>query len=107
MAAAFKPLMPLDEAWSRLHAAVVEHLGPTPRSTDVVDSFDALGRVLAADIARARDLGFVIRLIGEADVEDTPEGPRLLLRHRSTGPGVPRRGHGHYGVPGRSDTGWP
>ena len=24
MAAAFKPLMPLDEAWSRLHAAVVE-----------------------------------------------------------------------------------
>ena len=41
--------MPLDEAWSRLHAAVVEHLGPTPRATDVVDSFDALGRVLAED----------------------------------------------------------
>ena len=50
MAAAFKPLMPLDEAWSRLHAAVVEHLGPTPRATDVVDSFDALGRVLAEDL---------------------------------------------------------
>ncbi len=56
MAAAFKPLMPLDEAWSRLHAAVVEHLGPTPRATDVVDSFDALGRVLAEDLVSAVDV---------------------------------------------------
>ena len=56
MAAAFKPLMPLDEAWSRLHAAVVEHLGQTPRSTDVVDSFDALGRVLAEDVVSTVDV---------------------------------------------------
>ena len=46
-------------------------------------SAEGIARVRAADIARARDLGFVIRLIGEADVEDD-EGaaPRLLQRVR-------------------------
>ena len=42
-------------------------------------STEGIARVRAADIARARDLGFVIRLIGEADVE---EGQRLLQRVR-------------------------
>ncbi|MFA9199739.1 MAG: homoserine dehydrogenase [Cypionkella sp.] len=41
-------------------------------------SAEGIARVRAADIARARDLGFVIRLIGEADVE----GGRLLQRVR-------------------------
>ncbi len=53
MVPVFKPLMPLDEAWSRLHAAVAEHLGKTPASTEWVDSFDALGRVLAQDVVSA------------------------------------------------------
>ncbi len=95
MAAAFKPLMPLDEAWSRLHAAVVEHLGPTPRATDVVDSFDALGRVLAEDLVSQVDVppldnsamdGYAVRaadlpLAGQADVEvavaSLPQGQRI------------------------------
>jgi len=42
-------------------------------------SAGGITRVRAADIARARDLGFVIRLVGEADVE---EGARLLQRVR-------------------------
>ncbi len=47
-------------------------------------------QVRAADIAQADALGFVIRLIGEADVEDTPEGPRLLQRVR---PCLVAKGH--------------
>ena len=95
MAAAFKPLMPLDEAWSRLHAAVVEHLGPTPRATDVVDSFDALGRVLAEDLVSAVDVppvdnsamdGYAVRaadlpLAGQAGADaatvSLPQGQRI------------------------------
>lgn len=46
--------------------------------------------VRAADIAQADALGFVIRLIGEADVEDTPEGPCLLQRVR---PCLVAKGH--------------
>jgi homoserine dehydrogenase len=46
-------------------------------------SCEGIGRVRAADIARARDLGFVIRLVGEADIEPGPDGaPRLLQRVR-------------------------
>ncbi|MGX7951098.1 homoserine dehydrogenase [Tsuneonella sp. HG249] len=46
-------------------------------------SAEGIARVRAADIARARDLGFVIRLIGEADVEgDGGAAPRLLQRVR-------------------------
>ncbi len=95
MAAAFKPLMPLDEAWSRLHAAVVEHLGPTPRATDVVDSFDALGRVLAEDLVskvdvppldnsamdgyavRAADLPLAGQAGADAAVVSLPQGQRI------------------------------
>jgi homoserine dehydrogenase len=39
-----------------------------------------IARVRAADIARARDLGFVIRLVGEADVECDPAGAARLLQ---------------------------
>ncbi|MFO6447038.1 homoserine dehydrogenase [Erythrobacter sp. NE805] len=47
-------------------------------------------RVRAGDIAQADALGFVIRLIGEADVEETAEGPRLLQRVR---PCLVAKGH--------------
>ncbi len=45
-------------------------------------SVSGITAVRAADIAQAGALGFVIRLIGEADVEETPEGARLLQRVR-------------------------
>lgn len=45
-------------------------------------SAEGIACVRAADIARARDLGFVIRLVGEADVEGGAGGPRLLQRVR-------------------------
>jgi len=47
-------------------------------------------QVRAADIAQADALGFVIRLIGEADVEDSPDGARLLQRVR---PCLVAKGH--------------
>lgn len=57
MAAAFKPLMPLDEAWSRLHAAVLAHVeGAGRRQAETVSSFEALGRVLARDIVSPVDV---------------------------------------------------
>lgn len=58
MAAAFKPLMPLDEAWSQLQMAVDRHVADTKgrRATDLVSSFDALGRVLAEDVVSAVDV---------------------------------------------------
>jgi homoserine dehydrogenase len=46
-------------------------------------STEGVARVRSADIARARDLGFVIRLVGEADIEPGPGGtPALLQRVR-------------------------
>jgi homoserine dehydrogenase len=47
-------------------------------------------QVRAADIAQADALGFVIRLIGEADVEETEAGERLLQRVR---PCLVAKGH--------------
>ena len=43
-------------------------------------SCEGIARVRAADIARARDLGFVIRLVGEADVSPHEAGPARLLQ---------------------------
>lgn len=43
-------------------------------------SCEGIARVRAADISRARDLGFVIRLIGEADVETDASGAQRLLQ---------------------------
>lgn len=89
MATAFKPLMPLDEAWTRLQAAVVEHLGRQPRSTESVDSFEALGRVLADDVVSAVDVppldnsamdGYAVRvadLAGTGAVPALPQGQRI------------------------------
>ncbi|MFT3856310.1 MAG: molybdopterin molybdotransferase MoeA [Aquabacterium sp.] len=50
--------MPLDEAWSRLQAAVVSHVGSAvgSRRVETVPSFDALGRVLAADVVSEVDV---------------------------------------------------
>lgn len=45
-----KPLMPLDEAWARLRDMVAQHVASNPLSTEIVDSFEALGRVLAQDL---------------------------------------------------------
>lgn len=39
-------------------------------------------QVRAADIAQADALGFVIRLIAEADIQHDPDGPKLLQRVR-------------------------
>ncbi|WP_126177320.1 homoserine dehydrogenase [Tsuneonella rigui] len=43
-------------------------------------SCEGIARVRAADIARARDLGFVIRLVGEADIESDGGGDARLLQ---------------------------
>lgn len=58
MATAFKPLMPLDEAWSSLRAAVEQHVSSAHgrRCTETLDSVDALGRVLAQDVVSPVDV---------------------------------------------------
>lgn len=54
---ALKPLMPLDEAWSRLQAAVQGHVAQGPGlDVEQVDSADALGRVLAEAVVSAVDV---------------------------------------------------
>lgn len=50
MAPVFKPLMPLDEAWSRLQHLALAHREAQPVATEWVDSFEALGRVLAQPV---------------------------------------------------------
>ena len=58
MATAFKPLMPLDEAWSNLRAAVEQHVAGAQgqRQTESVSSFEALGRVLAQAVVSPVDV---------------------------------------------------
>lgn len=58
MAAAFKPLMPLDEAWSQLREAVERHVNSQAgaRHTERVPSFEALGRVLAQSLTSPVDV---------------------------------------------------
>ncbi len=48
-----KPLMPLDDALRGLREALQAHEGP---ATDMVDSFEALGRVLAEDLVSPVDV---------------------------------------------------
>ncbi|ABC64847.1 homoserine dehydrogenase [Erythrobacter litoralis] len=43
---------------------------------------EGIRRVCAADIAQADALGYVVRLIGVADIEQSENGPRLLQRVR-------------------------
>ncbi len=47
-----KPLMPLDQAWARLAKAVKAHVdaAPSGRTTERIDSLNALGRVLAESV---------------------------------------------------------
>lgn len=45
-----KPLMSLDEALARLRDMVEQHVASNPLVTENVDSFEALGRVLAQDL---------------------------------------------------------
>ncbi|HYR24325.1 MAG TPA: gephyrin-like molybdotransferase Glp [Aquabacterium sp.] len=91
MATAFKPLMPLDEAWTRLQAAVVEHLGQQPRSTESVDSFEALGRVLATEVVSTVDVppldnsamdGYAVRVADLAGAGEAGEVPALPQAQR-------------------------
>jgi len=56
MAPVFKPLMPLDEAWSRLKDAALAHRAAQPPLTERVDSFEALGRVLAQSLTSGVDV---------------------------------------------------
>lgn len=58
MATAFKPLMPLDEAWIKLRAAVEQHVAGMQgqRQTESVSSFEALGRVLAQAVVSPVDV---------------------------------------------------
>lgn len=57
MAATFKPLMPLDDAWQRLQAAVAQHVeGAGRRQMETIPGFDALGRVLARDVVSPVDV---------------------------------------------------
>ena len=51
MTPVFKPLMPLDEAWSRLQQALAESLpAPAASQIETLPTEDALGRVLAESI---------------------------------------------------------
>lgn len=58
MATAFKPLMPLDEAWSQLREAVEQHVAGKPgqRQSEQLNSFEALGRVLAQPVVSPVDV---------------------------------------------------
>jgi molybdopterin molybdotransferase len=58
MAAPFKPLMPLDEAWAKLQAAVESHVASPAgqRATEALPSFDAMGRVLAQSLVSPVDV---------------------------------------------------
>jgi molybdopterin molybdotransferase len=58
MATVFKPLMPLDEAWSHLRVAVEQHVAGSrgQRQTESISSFDALGRVLAEAVISPVDV---------------------------------------------------
>lgn len=56
MPAAFQPLTPLDDAWSRLQAAVQTHLSACVLKPESVASVDALGRVLAQDLTSTVDV---------------------------------------------------
>lgn len=51
-----KPLMPLDEAWTRLQAELTAWCATHPPAREQVDSFEALGRVLAEDVVSPVDV---------------------------------------------------
>jgi molybdopterin molybdotransferase len=55
VAAGFQALIPLDEAWSRLQAALAQ-AGAGPRATEGLPTEQALGRVLAQDLVSTVDV---------------------------------------------------
>lgn len=89
MATAFKPLMPLDEAWSVLRAAVEQHVaGPQgQRQTESISSFEALGRVLAETVVSPVDVppldnsamdGYAVRSADLAQAGLVGAGPEAI-----------------------------
>lgn len=90
MAAAPQSLIPLDEAWSRLHQALSEH--PHAAATEQLATEDALGRVLAQDVVSgvavpphdnsAMD-GYAVRVADLAELANPTEpGPSLPVSQR-------------------------
>lgn len=83
-----QPLMPLDEALARLQEAVLAHLQGTPLRTEVVDSGEALGRVLAQEVVSSVDVppldnsamdGYTLRvadLLGTSSNNEPPSLPQ-------------------------------
>ncbi|HEX5355110.1 MAG TPA: gephyrin-like molybdotransferase Glp [Aquabacterium sp.] len=96
MATAFKPLMPLDEAWSALRAAVENHVAGSQgqRQTESISSFEALGRVLAETVVSPVDVppldnsamdGYAVRaadLVQAGQVGAAPEAVTLPQAQR-------------------------
>jgi molybdopterin molybdotransferase len=87
MPKAFKPLMPMDEAWSTLREAVLAHVGQGPGlARESVDSFEALGRVLAETLVSSVDVppldnsamdGYAVRVADLADSNTLPVAQRI------------------------------
>ncbi|HET6788998.1 MAG TPA: gephyrin-like molybdotransferase Glp [Aquabacterium sp.] len=87
MATAFKPLMPLDEAWSTLQAAVLQHVQQgAALARESVDSIEALGRVLAEPLVSRVDVppldnsamdGYALRVADLSSSQALPMGQRV------------------------------
>lgn len=87
MATAFKPLMPLDEAWSTLQAAALRHVQQGAALTrESVDSIEALGRVLAEPLVSPVDVppldnsamdGYALKVADLASTQALPMGQRV------------------------------
>ena len=88
MVAAFKPLMPLDEAWSKLRTAVEQHVAGAhgARQTERIDSFEALGRVLAESVCSSVDVpphdnsamdGYAVRAADLGQSLTVPQAQRI------------------------------
>ncbi len=86
MAAGFQALIPLDEAWSRLQAALIQ-AGAGPRATEGLPTEHALGRVLAQDLVSTVDVpphdnsamdGYALRLADVPTASDSlPQAQRI------------------------------
>lgn len=86
---AAKPLMPLDDAWARLREAAMDHAAREGgRAAEQVDSFHALGRVLAKGVVSKVDVppldnsamdGYAVRA---ADLSDLARCDTLLVGQR-------------------------
>jgi molybdopterin molybdotransferase len=85
--AAFKPLMPLDEAWAQLRQAVQEHLARQGGvASEQVSSFSALGRVLAQVVTSPVDVppldnsamdGYALRVADLTGTDTLPTSQRI------------------------------